>query len=514
NCLQVVIPLFLPFLIPFSVVQELSAGGHTLVSVKYDLVDVIREEESLPTKPTPAKGELFVLDLKYSGKSWQDKVLDLREQLKRRFAYAFVVSKLDELAWLFNIRGDDIPHNPVFYGYAIVTLDSICIFMDENKLTEEVRVHLGMKNGNLDDTMKVQVSPIDNITSAISDLAKLDKRIWMSTDVVATLGMLVAEVKLLIEMSPVARRKVVKNPVEVQGMKNCHIRDGVALCDYWSWLDQEVPTGKVTTVAAADKLEEYCRQQVDFIDNCFVTQSYIGDGDMENTHSPETGKIITGKGMYLCASGRHYRDGTTNITRVMHYGTPTEWEKECYTRILMGHIDCAATVFPRGTTGHAVDAISRRALWHAGLEWMVFTGHGVGHVLSVMEDHYGIVNKAFHQEIPLTDGMCLTIEPAYYEDESYGVRKFSIRLENLFIIRPVQLKKNHKNIGFLKFEVVSFVPFARNMLMMSLMTKAQIDWLNAYHAQCLEVLTPVLKEQGRTRAIDWLERETRPLEMN
>ncbi|KXJ28718.1 xaa-Pro aminopeptidase 1 [Exaiptasia diaphana] len=509
-----------PFYISYrcwnSLEKELTSAGHKLEPVNTDLIDIIRKENGLANRPPPPKKSMFVMDLKYSGKSWQDKVTDIREQLQSRYAYAFVVSKLDELAWLFNIRGDDIPYNPVVYGYALVTLDDISIFIDENKLTEEVQVHLGLNSHNAKHARHVdhvKIYPYDGITSAVADLAKLNKRIWMSTDVAAALGNLISEDNLLIEMSPVARRKVCKNPIEVQGMRNCHIRDAVALCEFWAWLDEEVTNG-VTTVQAANKLDKYCSEQDDFLDSCFTTQSYIGNGSTGNTLCPESGKIISAKGLYLNASGRHYRDGTTNITRVMHYGTPSEWEKECYTRVLMGHIDCADTAFPRGTTGHALDAIARRALWRAGLEWMVFTGHGVGHVLMVVEDHYGISNTPFHQELPLSEGMCLTIEPAYYEDDSNGIRKFGIRLENLFVVCPVELKKNHKELGYLQFEIVSFVPFSRNLINTSMMTKPQIKWLNAYHSKCLEVLSPILKEQGRTRALDWLKREAQPLDMN
>ncbi|XP_031560772.1 xaa-Pro aminopeptidase 1-like isoform X2 [Actinia tenebrosa] len=475
--------------------KALSISGHTLVPVSRDLVDVIREEQGIVFKSNQEK--FFVLDLKYAGKSWQDKVQEVRETLKRKNVFAIVISNLDELAWLFNLRGRDIQHHFIFYGFAVITPDQISLFVDESKVTDDVRSHLNV-DGNRKNEEKVEIRPYEDIKEAVMELNKLKKSVWISPDINSAIGTLMDEERTLMELIPTGRGKAVKNPVEIQGMKDCHIRDAVALCEFWSWLEREIPKGHVTEVSAATQQEEFCKQQNDFLDLSFKTHSFFGDGNPSD--SSETGKTITDKGMYFNASGRHYLDGTTNISRVMHYGTPSPWHQECYTRVLKGHIDLAKTVFPTNTTGHALDAFARKALWDIGQDYLLYTGHGVGHVLLVVEGPYCIARvqnpealtwgRTSYLSLPLQDGMFVTIEPGFYEVGE----KFKFRHENMFVVRPAELQNNHRNRGFLKFEAVSF-----------------IEWLNAYHAECLSKVGPVLKEQGKKEALDWLIAETKPL---
>ncbi|XP_067656782.1 xaa-Pro aminopeptidase 1-like [Haliotis asinina] len=498
-----------PFL--FSVEQwkplakELKSNGHSLVQVSQNLVDMVWED-----RPPPPNNPLLVLGLEYTGQTWQEKVKRVREKLHSKQATAIVVTALDEIAWLFNLRGSDIQYNPVFFSYSVITFDGVYLFIDESKVDKAVTQHLELKGAvNSDGSLSVEIHPYEDIKSFVACLAETcDGKIWISEKSSYALVSLIPKLNRLTSPSPVAAFKAVKNEVEIQGMRRAHIKDAVVLCEFFHWLEKDLSNGTVTEVAAADKLEDLRRQQDDFVSLSFDTISSIGpDGAIIHYKpSAETDKPITSDQVYLCDSGAQYRDGTTDVTRTVHFGSPSKYEQECFTRVLKGHINLSRTVFPNEVKGHNLDTLARVALWEVGLDYLHGTGHGVGAFLNVHEGPCGISPRVSLSEIPLEEGMILSDEPGYYEDGNFGVR-----IESLVLVVKADTKYNFKKKGFLTFEPITLVPIQTKLIDPSLLTEQEIDWLNEYHMRCREVVGAELKKQGKLKVLDWLIRETEQL---
>ncbi|XP_073096554.1 xaa-Pro aminopeptidase 1 isoform X6 [Manis javanica] len=412
-------PLIIPTDYWKKMAKVLRGAGHHLVPVKENLVDKIwTDRPERPCKP------LLTLGLGYTGISWKDKVADLRLKMAERNVVWFVVTALDEIAWLFNLRGSDVEHNPVFFSYAVIGLETIMLFIDGDRIgTPHVKEHLLFDVG-LEAEHRIQ-----------------DHRCCMP-------------------YTPICIAKAVKNPAESEGMRRAHIKDAVALCELFNWLEKEVPKGGVTEISAADKAEEFRRQQADFVDLSFPTISSTGPNGaiIHYAPVPETNRTLSLDEVYLIDSGAQYKDGTTDVTRTMHFGTPTDYEKECFTYVLKGHIAVSAAIFPTGTKGHLLDSFARSALWDSGLDYLHGTGHGVGSFLNVHEGPCGISYKTFSDE-PLEAGMIVTDEPGYYEDGAFG-----IRIENVVLVVPVKTKYNFNNRGSLTFEPLTLVPIQTKMI--------------------------------------------------
>nr|XP_017532940.1 xaa-Pro aminopeptidase 1 isoform X4 [Manis javanica] len=459
-------PLIIPTDYWKKMAKVLRGAGHHLVPVKENLVDKIwTDRPERPCKP------LLTLGLGYTGISWKDKVADLRLKMAERNVVWFVVTALDEIAWLFNLRGSDVEHNPVFFSYAVIGLETIMLFIDGDRIgTPHVKEHLLFDVG-LEAEHRIQ-----------------DHRCCMP-------------------YTPICIAKAVKNPAESEGMRRAHIKDAVALCELFNWLEKEVPKGGVTEISAADKAEEFRRQQADFVDLSFPTISSTGPNGaiIHYAPVPETNRTLSLDEVYLIDSGAQYKDGTTDVTRTMHFGTPTDYEKECFTYVLKGHIAVSAAIFPTGTKGHLLDSFARSALWDSGLDYLHGTGHGVGSFLNVHEGPCGISYKTFSDE-PLEAGMIVTDEPGYYEDGAFG-----IRIENVVLVVPVKTKYNFNNRGSLTFEPLTLVPIQTKMINVDSLTDRECDWLNSYHLTCRDVIGKELQKQGRQEALEWLIRETQPI---
>lgn len=485
--------------------QELSAAGLSLVFTEKNLVDHVWRDHC---RPDPPNEGVMVLDMSFTGKSWQDKVKEVREKLVKKKADVLVVTALDEIAWLFNLRGSDVDYNPVFFAYAMIRQDEVSLFIDVSKIDKAVSRHLSL--GSSDDIIdtKVTVCPYEGIWDAVHEAAKNGSRIWISSSSSAALARLVPKTHLISDPSPIAHSKAVKNAVEIEGMKQAHIRDAIALCEYFSWLEQEVPKDELTEVTGATKLEELRREQENFVSLSFETISAVGSNGAIIHYRPaeETDRVISNQELYLCDSGAQFRDGTTDVTRTWHFGAPTKWERECFTRVLKGHIALARAVFPNKTTGHRLDSLARMALWEVGLDYLHGTGHGIGSFLNVHEGPQGISLRSRENEAPLEAGMMVTDEPGYYEDGAFG-----IRIENVLLVKPVELENNFKSRGYLGFEPVTLFPIQTKLLLPSMLTSDEVEWINWYHGLCAEKVGAALREQGRTSALNWLLKETVPL---
>ncbi|MCL4135237.1 UNVERIFIED_CONTAM: hypothetical protein GTU68_053881, partial [Idotea baltica] len=322
-----------------------------------------------------------ILELQFAGKSWEDKVADVREELRKMDADMLVLTALDEIAWLFNLRGGDIPNNPVFKSYAIIDQSKIRLFIDK-KIGADVDLHLHV---NQCEQECVEIHNYKTVMNTLQALSALDtiKKVLLPSKYSYSGGASYAiyssvqEEKRTFEVSPVLLMKSRKNQVERMGMRNAHVKDAVALIDFLSFLEDEINAGNAwDETSAATRLEEFRSEQENYRSLSFETISAFGSNGavIHYKPSPQTSKPITKESPYLLDSGGQYKDGTTDVTRTLHYGTPTDFQKEVYTRVLKGAIDVATLVFPKGTKDTRVDVLARRPLSKVGLDYK----HGTG----------------------------------------------------------------------------------------------------------------------------------------
>lgn len=306
--------------------------------------------------------------------------------------------------------------------------------------------------------------------------------------------------------SPISDAKAVKNEVELRGMRDCHVRDGAALSEYFAWLEDEVLKGtKIDEVQGADKLEHFRSLKDKFVGLSFDTISSTGENAAVIHYSPERGNCATidPTKVYLCDSGAQFLDGTTDTTRTLHFGEPTAMEKEAYTLVLKGNIALELAKFPKGTSGFALDTLARQYLWKYGLDYRHGTGHGVGSYLNVHEGPMGIGTRIQYSEIALAAGNVISNEPGYYEDGNFG-----IRIENVIVVGEAKTEHRFGDKEYLGFEHVTMVPMCQKLIDRSLLTDEETTWLNAYHQEVAEKTMPFFTDE-RTRK--WVERETAPI---
>ncbi|KAL1873974.1 hypothetical protein VTK73DRAFT_675 [Phialemonium thermophilum] len=499
-----------PTLISSSTAEKLDekikkSGGAGLVAVAENLVDLVWGK-ARPARPSE---RVFLLSEKYAGKSTKAKLGDLRKELEKKKSAGFVVSLLDEIAWLFNLRGNDIPYNPVFFSYALVTMDAATLYVDAAKLAEDAQTYLAANNvavkpyhSLFDDAKALAATAHANGEQATRTKYSISSKTSWALKLALGGSDLVDEVR-----SPIGDAKAVKNETELEGMRQCHIRDGAALIEFFAWLENQLVEKKATLdeVEAADKLEELRKKQKNFAGLSFDTISSTGPNAAVIHYKPERGScsVIDPNAVYLCDSGAQYFDGTTDTTRTLHFGTPTAAEKTAYTLVLKGNIALDMTVFPKGTTGFALDCLSRQFLWKHGLDYRHGTGHGVGSYLNVHEGPIGIGTRKQYTEVPLAAGNVTSIEPGFYEDGSFG-----IRIENMALIREVKTEHSFGDKPYLGFEHVTMVPYCRNLIDTTLLTEEEKKWLNDHHAEIFEKTRDYFKDDALTLA--WLRRETQP----
>ncbi|PNS15603.1 hypothetical protein CAC42_862 [Sphaceloma murrayae] len=479
-------------------------GGKELVAVKENLVDLVWGQEK-PSRPNePAK----VLSNEFSGKAYQDKIEDLRKEIDKKRAAGLVVSMLDEIAWLFNLRGNDIPYNPVFFSYAVITPTTSTLYIDQSKLEGNAPAHLA----------GVTIRPYEAVFSDIESLAASmpsangaatpKKKYLISTKASWALSKALGGDENVQEVrSPVGDAKAIKNETELKGMRNCHIRDGAALSEYFAWLEDQLTNkgAKLDEVQGADKLEAIRAKHEHFVGLSFDTISSTGPNAAVIHYKPEPGNcsVIDPKAIYLCDSGAQYLDGTTDTTRTLHFGEPSPMEKKAFTLVLKGHIALDLIVFPKGTSGFALDTTARQFLWQQGLDYRHGTGHGVGSYLNVHEGPIGIGTRIQYSEVPLAVGNVISNEPGYYEDGGFG-----IRIENIIMVKETKTEHRFGDKPFLGFEHVTMTPMCRKLIDTSILTPSEIAWLNAYHAEVYAKTKEYFTNDPLTMA--WLERETAP----
>ncbi|EIN09077.1 Creatinase/aminopeptidase [Punctularia strigosozonata HHB-11173 SS5] len=479
--------------------EALSPVHSELVPLEDNLVDLVWGADRPPRPTNP----IFALDVKYAGESHSDKIKKVRAELEKQKAKAAVVNMLDEVEWLFNLRGSDIDFNPVFFAYAVITPTRALLFVDPTKLTPEVRAHLG--HG-------VEVKPYVEFFPYLKGLsAELGLSKEMPVIVGDKASLAVADAighdNITIARSHVADLKSIKNATEIAGFRASHVRDGAALAKYFSWLQAELDAGtEWSEWKAAEVLEGFRKEGELFQGLSFTTISSTGPNGaiIHYSPDPEDCAIIRKDQIYLCDSGAQYLDGTTDVTRTWHFGTPTDEEKRAFTRVLQGHIAIDTAIFPSGTTGYVIDSWARRPLWEDGLDYRHGTGHGVGHFLNVHEGPHGIGVRIAYNNTPLKPGMTVSNEPGYYADG-----KFGIRIENVVIVKEAKTPNNFGDKGYLGFENVTMCPIQKKLIDTTLLSVKERAWLDKYHQEVLDKVGPLLKNDAR--ALEWLERECSPL---
>jgi Xaa-Pro aminopeptidase len=476
------------------------------------LVDQIWD--SRPSRPSTS---LRILGEERTGQSSDAKLEKIRAKMKEQSCSFYIVSALDEVAWLFNLRGADVPLNPVFFAYAVIEKESVTLYIDQGKITDAVRSHLPKGI-----TIQSYESFYDDLKNRYASQTNKENKVWVDMSK-CNYAIFSSFNKAFVHKaeSPISLLKAVKNEVEVTGIRNAHVRDGAALVEFLAWLDQEIRKSGVslTECSISDRLEEFRAKQKDFVGLSFETIAGSGPNGAIIHYKPEpsTCAAVTTDQMLLLDSGAQYIDGTTDVTRTVHFGTPTPFEIRAFTRVLQGHIALASVIFPPGTVGPCVDVLARAPLWDDGLDYLHGTGHGVGAFLNVHEGPHGISSTARSFSVlttPLESGMVVTNEPGYYHEASAAVagvegsdKGFGIRIESVLVVKPVQTTHKFNGRQYLGFETITYCPIQKSLIDKSLMTEKEIKWLNQYHAECREKLTPLLSGY----ALEWLNRSTEPL---
>ncbi|XP_064185349.1 xaa-Pro aminopeptidase 2 [Anguilla rostrata] len=477
---------------------RLAPANRTLKSLPDNLVDKVWTD-----RPPLPPDSIFKLPDSIIERTWQMKVGDIRQQIRDNpyKPTAVLLSALDETAWLFNLRGNDIPYNPFFYSYTLLTLDEIWLFVHLERVSEELKVYLN-SSCYLDHCVQLIEYPSVRIYLK-NYLTRPKVKVWIGTEYTtrALSELITPEDKMLTsDYSPVLITKAMKDVTEQRILKDAHIRDAVAVMQLLLWLENRVPKGDETELTAAHFVNERRREQKNNRGPSFETISASGPNAALAHYSPtnETTRKLSVDEMYLVDSGGQYLDGTTDITRTVHWGTPTDFQKEAFTRVLMGNIEISRTIFPANTRGVNMEMLGRRALWEVGLNYGHGTGHGVGNYFGVHEWPVGFQSN----NIPFEVGMFTSIEPGYYKDNDFG-----IRIEDVAVVVPANTTYGN---NYMTFETISLVPYDRKLIDTSIMSPQQLQWLDAYYKKIRDIMGPELDRQGLKEEKEWMMKNTEP----
>ena len=470
--------------------ESLGKAGIRLEPQANNPIDLLWQD-----RPAPSSSPVVPHGLEFSGRSAAEKIAEVQERLRRDRADAVLLTLLDSVAWLFNIRGADISHSPLALAFALVPArGKPALFIDPAKVGDNVRGHL---------REAVELLPPDALDARLKSLGQKGARVRLDPETTPVRFKQVLEAagaKIVAGEDPCILPKAIKTTAEIKGARAAHLRDGAAVSRFLAWLDEYSPSGRVDEISAAMKLEDFRRESGELKDISFDSISAAGPHGAVVHYRPTTVSNLKLKprSLYLIDSGGQYADGTTDITRTIAIGTPSAEMRRHYTLVLKGHIAIAAVRFPKGTRGQDIDPFARRPLWEAGLDFDHGTGHGVGSYLSVHEPPQRISR---HGTVELQPGMILSNEPGLYREGEYG-----IRLENLVLVTPPAAIKGGTREMF-GFETLTLVPFDRRLIDPSLLTLDELAWLNAYHAEVRRKIEKLLRGSSRS----WLRDATATL---
>jgi Xaa-Pro aminopeptidase len=464
--------------------------GAALVPVEPNPIDALWTD-----RPAPPLGPVSLHDFRFAGEYASAKLNRIRAEIATLRTDALVISDPHAVAWTFNIRGTDVAHTPLPLSFAIVPKEGRpTLYIESAKLSNAVRHKLE------------EVTEVREPAAFVRDLAALGEarrtvRLDQATGADALSRFVTgAGGKVTKGLDPIAMMKAVKNPVEIEGAREAHVRDGAAVTRFLAWFEREAPQGQLTEIDAVAALESFRRDTGLLKDISFSTIAGAGpDGAIVHyrvTHA--TNRAIAPGELFLIDSGGQYEDGTTDVTRTLPVGAPSPEMRDRFTRVLKGHIAIAQAVFPEGTTGAQLDPLARQALWQAGIDFDHGTGHGVGSYLSV---HEGPARISKLGNTALKRGMILSNEPGYYKTDAYG-----IRIENLvLVVEGPTVPGGEKPLN--AFETLTLAPIDRRLVDTALLTAAETEWLDRYHARVVESLAAIVDSDTRP----WLEAATRPL---
>ena len=458
--------------------KELKKSGIRIKSIADPIQLLWTDRPAMPLAPA------FVYDTKYAGMSFTEKLPAVRQAMEAAGADSLLLSALDEIAWLLNIRGNDVHCNPVVVSYLLIEKDKVNYFVQPQKVTPELTEYFNV-NG-------ISVHPYEEIGDYLNSFNAHSILMNPAKTNYAIYSAIRPGCLIINGASPVALLKAIRNEQEIAGIHAAMQRDGVALVKFLKWLDEAVPAGKETEISVDKKLHTFRAAQPLYMGESFDTiAGYKEHGAIVHYEAtPETDVTLKSEGFLLLDSGAQYLDGTTDITRTIALGPLTEEEKTDYTLILKGHIALAMAVFPEGTRGAQLDVLARMPIWKERMNYLHGTGHGVGHFLNVHEGPQSI--RMNENPVALQPGMVTSNEPGVYKAGSHG-----IRTENLVLTVPAGEGMFGK---YLKFETLTLCPICRKGIIKELLTAEEIGWLNDYHRTVYEKLSPDLNNDER----EWL----------
>ncbi|MDB1940273.1 aminopeptidase P family protein [Clostridium tertium] len=465
---------------------DISKENNFSINMDNDLLKNIWE-----ARPELPKSKIFLHREAYSGKYASEKLQEVRKHMKEKDAKNYIISSLDDIAWLCNIRGNDVKFNPVALSYVLINENYANLYINNAKIDDNTKEKL--KNEGFEiyeyDEIEEHVKLIEDRT--IIDPNKLNAKIY---------SCLSSDVKVINEMNITTKLKAIKNEVEIANTEKSQVRDGVAMVKFIKWLKDNLGKEKITEISASKKLTEFRSKGENYKGDSFGTiAGYKEHAAMMHYSATEaTDYEIKQEGMFLVDSGGQYLDGTTDITRTFILGNITEEEKRDFTLVLKGHIALSTAKFLKGTTGVNLDILARRPLWNYGIDYKCGTGHGVGYFLNVHEGPQGIRPEG--NSTVLKPGMIITNEPGVYKEGKHG-----IRIENtLLVVKDI----NSEEFGeFYKFKTISYCPIDLNGVVIEMLTNEERDWLNNYHKIVFEKLSPYLNDEE----IEFLKVQTREI---
>lgn len=460
------------------------------VSICYDkdLAETIWTE-----RPKFPAGKVFVLSEELAGKCVEEKINALRQKLKEKGADAFVLSKLDDIMWLCNIRGCDVECNPVAYSYFYLSMEEAILFLQDEVMNEELSSHL--------EKSKIIQKDYSLCFSYLKEVR--EKSILLDQKACSFLvcNLIQENNKIINAQNPTQMMKAVKNETELEKMRTLYLKDSLAVTKFIYWLKKHIKTEEITEITAADRLEAFRREIPEFFDLSFPTISGYGPNAamMHYEATAEKHAKLCDKGFLLVDSGGQYMGATTDVTRTISLGELTEEEKEHYTLVAAGMIQMTNAKFLYGCTGRNLDILARAPLWEKGLDYKCGTGHGVGYILNVHEGPQALrwQYQRNVEEAVLEEGMDVTNEPGIYVEGKHG-----IRIENVMVVQKAEKNENGQ---FMEFETLTFVPLDKNALVFELLNSRQKEWIIKYQETVYQKLSPFLSKEEKA----WLWEETR-----
>jgi Xaa-Pro aminopeptidase len=481
--------------------SQLNSRNSKLVYPLQNLIDLL-----WLNRPPRSREPVYIQPMEFTGRNSAEKLDAVRKWIEEQPAavpsYAkgpptqaqkhigTVISNLASIAYLLNLRGADVPFNPVFLAYLYIGLEKAVIFIDKSKLDASIGEYL--------DSLGIEVREYNDIWTFLRKREMGEGKVLINNQTSYAIALMLTHLRYTVAPAFVEEMKAVKNEVEIEGLRHAYMRDGAAYVRWLAWLEEKINQGyEITEYEAAFRLTEYRRHNKHFMGLAYENISASGPNAAlpHYTPSKNSAAVIDRDTPYLNDSGGQYRDGTCDTTRTVHFGRPTPEQCEAFTRVLQGHIAIDSAIFPEGTTGMQLDVLARKALWQDGMNYMHGTGHGVGSFLNVHEGP-----QSFSAAVPLVPGHALTNEPGFYEAGKWGVR-----IESALVVRRVKTKREFNGDIWLGFERLTAVPIQTKMVKDGMLSKEEKAWLKEHNRRCLEKLEPYIREDKR--ALKWLRRE-------